>query len=139
VPCHENAKAFLSRFTESWLNCRASRVPVPSVRGSPGEHPGRVAVRTDRRRTRAREVRDHWSEFRSLELLTEAVFQAGVPVRVDTVVATIMRRMVSESRAVKVSPPADDPLKRWLGANEPLYNGEGVRLKFRRLKKLPER
>jgi hypothetical protein len=76
--------------------------------------------------------------YRSIELLTEAVFKAGVPVRVDTVGATIMRRMVSESRAVVVAPPADDPSKRWVAANEPLYQGEDVRLKFRRVKKLPE-
>jgi hypothetical protein len=71
--------------------------------------------------------------YKSIELLTEAVFKAGVPVRVDTVGATIMRRMVSESRAVIVPPPADDPLNRSLPAIEPLYDGEDVRLKFRRV------
>jgi hypothetical protein len=76
--------------------------------------------------------------YRSIELLTEAVFEVGVPVRVDTVGATIMRRMVGEARAVIVAPPADDPSSRRLAATESLYHGEDVRLKFRRLKKLPE-
>src|SRR5688572_13377293 len=38
--------------------------------------------------------------YRSRDLLEEAVFTAGVPVRCDTIGATMMRRMVREARAI---------------------------------------
>jgi hypothetical protein len=66
--------------------------------------------------------------YRTRELLVEAVFAAGVPVRCDTIGATIMRRMVREARAVVVATPLDDPAKRWLQSGEPLYDGAHYRL-----------
>ena len=51
--------------------------------------------------------------YRTRELLVEAVFTAGLPVRCDAIGATIMRRMVREARAVVVTPPLNDPAKRW--------------------------
>jgi hypothetical protein len=71
--------------------------------------------------------------YRTRELLEEAVFKAGVPVRCDTIGATIMRRMVREARAVIVAIPLDDPAKRWPQSGEPLYDGTHYRLNVRKL------
>lgn len=42
-------------------------------------------------------------DYRSREALTTALFTTGIPVRVDTIGATIMRRMVREGQAVVVT------------------------------------
>jgi len=58
--------------------------------------------------------------YRSAELLREAVFLAGVPVRADTIGGVILLRLVSEGRAVLVAAPADDPAERWPAQVGPL-------------------
>lgn len=47
--------------------------------------------------------------YHAREFLEEAVFGAGIPVRRDTIGATILRRMVAERRAEVVPRPPLDP------------------------------
>lgn len=69
-------------------------------------------------------------EYRSPDLLLEALQVAGVPVQADTAGGTIMRRLVLEGRAVVVAASADDPAERWPEAARPLYDGEDSRAIF---------